>query len=325
MRRWKLWIAGLSAGAVVILAAGPFLLPIPPVGSGATPEALADSDSRFADVNGLRVHFKASGRGEPALILLHGFLSSTFSWRDVQASLSAHGRAVSFDRPAFGLTSRPAAGSWTGTNPYSLAGQAELTVALMDHLGLDNAVLVGHSAGGTVALLTALEYPERVSGLVLVDPAVYVENRFPGWMAWLLRTPQMERLGPVLMRSVQRWGTEFGEAAWYRPRGMTAEVLQGYTRPLALPEWDRALWEFFIAYQPSGLDQRLGEIDLPALVISGEQDVIVPVQDSARLARSLPQAEFVILPECGHVPQEECPQAFLDAVNPFLSHLLTGR
>jgi pimeloyl-ACP methyl ester carboxylesterase len=307
---------------LLITVAGPLLVPIRPVGSGATPESLADPDSLFADINGLQVHYKASGQGEPALLLLHGFLSSTYSWRDVQRPLSEYGAAVAFDRPAFGLTSRPEVATWRGPNPYSLMAQSSLTVGLMDHLGLETAVLVGHSAGGPVALHTALEYPERVAGLVLVDPAVYMENRVPGWLGWLLRTPQMERIGPVLMRSVQRWGLELGRTAWYRPRGLTPEVLQGYVRPLELPEWDRALWEFMLAYQPAGLDGRLGEITQPALVVSGEKDVVVPVSDSARVARALPQAQFLVLPECGHVPQEECPHKFLAAVRPFLVSLL---
>ena len=81
------------------------------------------------------------------------------------------GTVIAFDRPAFGLTERPL--EWEGQNPYSPEAQVELVIGLLDHFGVDQAILVGNSAGGTIAMQAALTYPERVSALVLVDPAVY--------------------------------------------------------------------------------------------------------------------------------------------------------
>jgi pimeloyl-ACP methyl ester carboxylesterase len=301
---------------VVALAVGPFLIPVPPLEDTLPVEQLADPDSKFIDVNGLKVHYKETGQGEPALILMHGFASSTYSWREVQDALAQNRRVVSFDRPAFGLTERPM--EWEGENPYSAEAQADLTVGLMDALGIQKGILVGNSAGGTIAALTALRHPERVEALVLVDPAIYQGGR-PEWFGWLAKTPQLKHLGPLVARKIQNWGRQFAETAWHDPTRITDEIWSGYTRPLKAENWDRALWYLTAASGATGLDEQLDRLQLPTLVISGDDDRIVPTEQSVRLAGELPDAGLVVLPKCGHVPQEECPTPFLEAVEGFLA------
>jgi pimeloyl-ACP methyl ester carboxylesterase len=83
--------------------------------------------------------------------------------------------------------------------------------------------------------------------------------------------------------------------------------------------WDHGLWEFNQAPRVSGLSTRLNEIKLPVLVITGDDDRSVPTENSLRLARELPNAKLVVIPNCGHVPHEECPVEFMRAVAEFLS------
>jgi len=316
----KPWLRGLLialAVLLVILLVGPFLVPVPPLEGTVPPEQLADPDSRFIEVNGITVHYKMAGSGRPALVLLHGFAASTFSWREVIGPMSEWGTVVAFDRPGFGLTERPM--KWTGRSPYSPEAQPDLTVGLMDALGIERAVLVGNSAGGTVALLTALTYPERVEALVLVDPAVYVRGMTPAWLRPFLNTPQMRHLGPLLARQIQDWGVDFARSAWHDPEKLTPEIWEGYTKPLRAENWDRALWEVTRASHPLDLEQRLGEVRVPVLVITGDDDRIIPTEQSVRLAGEIPGAQLVVIPECGHVPQEECPGPFLEAVEAFLT------
>ena len=85
--------------------------------------------------------------------------------------------------------------------------------------------------------------------------------------------------------------------------------------------WDRALWELTQASQPLNLDQRLEDLGVPVLVVTGDDDRIVPTEQSLRLAGEIPGAELAVIPACGHVPQEECPTAFLTAVEDFLARL----
>lgn len=321
MRRWLrilLLTLGILIAAALIV---PLVVPIPPAGDTRSAAELADSDSEFLDVNGLQVHMKQAGSGGLPLILLHGFGASAFSWHAVLEPLSANRLVVAFDRPAFGLTERPMPPYADGVNPYTQAAQVELMIGLMDALGIERAVLVGNSAGGTIAMLTALEHPGRVAGLVLVDPAAYAGGGAPAWIRPLSALPQVRRVGPLFVRSIREWGRDLIDTAWHDPAKITPEIVFGYTKPLQAENWDRALWELTLASRESGLASRLGELRLPVLVITGDDDRIVPTADSIRLASEIAGAELVIVPSCGHVPHEECPQAFLDAVDTFLSQV----
>jgi len=300
----------------VILSVGPFLIPVPPLENTVPAESLAEEDSLFIEVNGVNVHYKKAGDGEPVFILLHGFGASIFSWREVMQPLAEFGTVIAYDRPAFGLTERPM--EWEGENPYGQDAQVELVIGLMDALGIEKATLVGNSAGGTVSMLAALKYPQRVTSLILVDPAVYAGGGAPAWIRPLLGTPQMRHIGPLFARQLQEQGTEFIKTAWHDPSKITPEIFEGYQKPLQVEDWDKALWYLTLSSRESGLAERVGEFKLPVLVITGDDDRIVPTEQSVRLAGEIQNAELVVISQCGHLPHEECPAEFLQAVADFL-------
>lgn len=103
--------------------------------------------------------------------------------------LAKYGTVVAFDRPAFGHTERPLPGEWYGPSPYAMEAPVQLTVGMLDELGMQQAVLVGNSAGGTIAMLTALQFPERVQALILVSPAIRGGGGVPSWAGTLLPKP----------------------------------------------------------------------------------------------------------------------------------------
>ena len=312
-------LLGLTGFLLVVLLVGPFLVPVPALEGALPPQALADPNSQFIEINGLDVHAKTLGQGEPVFVLLHGFGASLYSWQAVMTSFSQLGTVIAFDRPAFGLTERPM--SWTGTNPYSPQAQVELVIGLLDHFNVSQAILVGNSAGGTVAMQAALAYPTRVSALILVDPAVYTGGGAPSWIRPLLGTPQMRHLGPLIARQIQQRGPQLIELAWHDPSRLQPETLELYQKPLQVENWDKALWELTLASQPTGLADRLPEFMLPVMVITGDDDRIVPTADSIRLAGELPDASLVIIPDAGHVPHEERPDLFIQAINQFVASL----
>lgn len=304
---------------VLILLIGPFLIPVPEL-EGTLPSAqLADPDSQFVTIDGVDVHYKTFGDGEQTLILLHGFGSSLYTWREVLEPLGKKYRVIAFDRPAFGLTERPL--EWGGENPYSAEFQTKLVMGLMDRLGVKDAVLVGNSAGGSIAMLTALRHPERVNALILISPAVYRGGGSPNWTRWLLSTPQMEHVGPLIARRIQDWGRDFAESAWHDPSKLTPEIWAGYTQALRVENWDKALWNLTRASRDLRLDDSLEMFDLPVLVITGDDDRIVPTDESIRLASEVPAADLVVLESCGHIPQEECHEPFLEAIMTFMEQL----
>ena len=308
---------GIGLAVLVLLALiVPFLIPVPPLENTVSAESLADADSKFVEVNGVNVHYKTYGTGEPVFILLHGFGASLFSWHEVTAPLAEFGTVIAYDRPAFGLTERPM--EWEGESPYSQDAQVELVIGLMDALGVEKATLVGNSAGGTVSMLAALKYPERIESLILVDPAVYAGGGAPAWIRPLLGTPQFDHIGPLFARQLQAQGTEFLKTAWHDPSKITTEIFEGYQKPLQVENWDRALWFLTVSSNESGLADKVKDFNLPILVITGDDDRIVPTEQSLRLADELPNAELAVIVQCGHVPHEECPGEFMQAVQDFL-------
>lgn len=305
-----------------LLLIGPLIVPIAPLADTVPERELAQDDSRFVEVGGLELHYLSAGEavaGQPVFVLLHGFGSSSESWRRVMPRLAEFGRVVAFDRPAFGLSERPMPGEWRGRNPYTPEAQLELTLALMDALGLEKAILVGNSSGGALAAQLALEHPERVAGLVLVDAAVYRGGGAPAWSRFLLNTPQLNRIGPLLMRQLSgESGQSFLEAAWSDPSRIDEATRAAYQRPLRAENWDRALWELSKASREPELAPYLAEIEQPALVMTGAEDRIVPPELSQRLADELPNAVLASFEDCGHLPQEECPEPFMLALENWL-------
>ena len=318
MKRWKKILLTVLAVLLLLVLFGPFLVPVPDLPGLKTEKELAEPDSRFVTINGVDVHYKEMGQGETTFILLHGFGASLFSWREVMDDFAARGRVVAYDRPAFGLTSRPMPGEWKGESPYSMNANVELLSSLMDALGVDRATLVGNSAGGTVSVAFALKYPDRVESLILVDPALGGGGgRFPQWALPLLATPQMRHVGPLLVRSIADSGNDTIRLAWHNPALVTEEIVAGYRKPLTAKNWDRALYEFTIASRSIDWNERFDELSMPIIVITGDDDRIVPTEQSIQVSKEIPGAQLAVLKDCGHVPHEECPAAFLSAVGDF--------
>ena len=328
LARAAMIVLGCLLVVIVIL---PLVWPVPPLKDTVSASSLADSESRFTRIDGLNVHYKTWGLpSEPttmgvdtAFVLLHGFGASTFSWQPVAASLSARMPVVAFDRPAFGLTDRPL--TWSGPDPYSPETQADLTVKLMDQLGIRRAVLVGHSAGGTVAALVAARYPDRVAAVILEDPAIFAGGP-PSFLTPMFRTPQMRRLGPLIARNLGgKAGTDFLRTAWHDPSKIAEKTLEGYRAPLRIANWDTALWLLTIAPRPADVPGIVRTIRAPTLFLSGDDDRIVPLADTKRAAGLVGGAKFVTIPQSGHISHEERPGAFLAAVNAFLDGALGTR
>ena len=118
--------------------------------------------------------------------------------------------------------------------------------------------------------------------------------------------------------SISTRGEAILRAARHDPSGITPEVLAGCQKPLQAENWDRALWELALAGHGLGLEANFDIIQIPVLVVTDDDDRLVPTEQSVRLAAELPNAEWVVIPAWGHVLQEECPEAFLQAVRDFL-------
>jgi len=322
VRRFARALALGLAALLVLLTFGPFLVPVHPF-QGRTPDELADLDSRFIAVHGIWLHYKVYGQGEPLFLLLHGFGSSTFTWDRVAPALAQLGMVVAYDRPGFGLSQRPLRHDWHGYDPYDPTEQAQLALELMHALGFEKAILIGNSAGGGIALDMAMKYPQAAQAMVLVSPAVSGGNRSNPFVQWLIRTPQVQHLGPLLVRALVSRLHSMIPTAWHDPANMPSDVIPAYQKPLTASSWDAGLW--YVASAPGRLDlwDQIGSIQEPTLIVHGDDDRMIPQSDSRRLVSLNNHFVFVSLAGLGHVPQEEGPQAFLEVVLPWLRNTLS--
>lgn len=305
-------------GAVLVV---PFLIPVNTSGTltkEAAASALWGNESKFIEVAGHEVHYVEAGDpdSENLLILLHGFGASSYSFKDNLEILGEVAHVIAYDRAAFGFTERPT--QWE-TNPYGTPGQLEVIDGLINLFGNGKRVfLLGHSAGGSIAASYAVEHQEKLSGVVLFAPAILTGGGSPGWLNWVFSIPQLDHLGPLLVSTIATSGLDLLYASYFDQTKVTDEVLAGYTAPLEVAGWERAFWEFNKAPRDPEISERFVEITLPTLVITGDTDNVVATEDSIEVANRIAGSELVIIPQTGHLPNEEKPEEFASAVAEFI-------
>ncbi|WP_421846781.1 alpha/beta fold hydrolase [Novosphingobium sp.] len=264
----------------------------------------------FRTVLGLRLRMRDSGpRQAPALILLHGFGSSLDTWEPWARALSAKYRVIRLDLPGFGLTGPDPTGN------YSDERTLAILAALMDQLALPKVALIGNSLGGRFAWEFAARYPQRVTKLVLISPDGFASPGFEYGKApdVPLMLEAMPWVGP---RSLVRANLA---PAWAHPDALPDAVLERYRDMLLAPGVRRAILDRTRQTVITDPAARLRSINAPTLLLWGEQDHMIPVQNAQDYLRLLPDAHLVRLPGMGHVPFEESPAAALAPLERFLA------
>ena len=314
---FRFLLLGIAAFLIV-----PMVFPFESSGTKTNVEA-AGANAEFAMIDEINVHVETeqySGNSTakvPLFILMHGFGASTFSWRYVMDSMSKQGEVLAYDRPGFGFTDRPT--SWSGNNPYGFAGNFDLLDGLIERYGSgQEIILVGHSAGGSLAAEYARLNPEKVQRLILVAPAVYSNGSGTSWINPLKVIPQIDRLGPVLVREIATSGQDLLKRSYYDQSQLTEEVREGYLGPLQVNGWERGFWEFSTAPRDSNLVENLASISQPTLLITGKFDEVVPTANTEKLATEIQGSAIVIIDKSAHLPQEEQPNVFNSAVSEWM-------
>jgi pimeloyl-ACP methyl ester carboxylesterase len=318
-KKLKKLIPGVVIFACLLVTVGPFLIPVPELENLAPESDFAEPGSKFIEINDVTVHYKETGAGETTFILLHGFGASLFSWREVMDDFAECGRVIAYDRPAFGLTERPMPEDWT-ENPYGMKANVELLRGLMDAVGIEKAVLVGNSAGGGVATAFGLEYPQRVEALILVDPGLGGGRgpQFPAWALPLMWTPQMRHLGPLTMRDYQESLPQTIQREWFDQSKLTDEIRREPLKVFKIQNWDRAFYELTFAPAYPELRPLLPQLTVPVFIVAGAEDRLIRSWYFEAVSQEIPGAELALIPNCGHVPQEECPGEFMEEVVNYL-------
>jgi pimeloyl-ACP methyl ester carboxylesterase len=275
----------------------------------------ADERSRFLDVDGARTHYRDEGAGadgDPTLLLVHGTFASLHTWDPWVDRLADEYRVVRVDLPGHGLTGPHAGG-------YRMADFVAFLERVREVLGLESVVVAGNSRGGEVAWRYALDHPDRVAGLVLLDSMGYPVPSRPA-VAEAVTTPALERA-----------------FRWVTPKSLVRRTLsQVYHDPTA---WDESTVERYhdllrregnrealVAIVERDLDpthrhEELTDLAVPTLVQWGDHDAWIPPSVGEQFAHDVPGAVHRTYP-AGHVPMEERPAATASDLRAFLdSHV----
>ena len=262
------------------------------------------------EVDGLAIHYVDSGpRDAPVLLLLHGFGSSLQTWDVWAQALEKKYRVIRLDLPGFGLT---------GASPvrdYSEQQDLQTLTHFVEKLQLRAFGLVGHSMGGKMAWALAAAEPSRVKALVLMAP-----DGFP--------TPDQLGTRPYAMPGVMGFikfvlptflVRQSIEPAFENPKALSEALVSRYADMLRAPGVRQAILDRGQQTVYTDPVPRLKSIQAPTLLLWGAHDQMIPSRNAQSYAAVLPNAQIVVLPQGGHLLQEEKPEIALKVVDDFLA------
>lgn len=300
----------ILSGVFIALAAAAFWLWTPDLPRERLEAAYLRQPSDMMPVAGAVLHVRVDGpETAPAVIMIHGFGSSLHTWEDWAQALKDRYRVIRLDLPGSGLSPPDPTGRYDDERVF------DLLAALMDQLGAGRAALIGNSVGGRIAWGFAAARPDRVSRLVLVSPDGFASEGFEYGKA-----PRVglltHAMRAVLPRGLVRMNLE---QSYADPSRLKPEAVERYYALLRAPGARAAL---IARMQQTVLQDpvpRLRAIQVPVLLVWGEQDRLIPVSNAQDYLAALPDAELAVLPDAGHLPQEEAPARALEPVSRFLA------
>ena len=284
-------------GLLLLLAAGCAGVPAP---SASLEPSLGEA--KIFDYHGVRINYYEAGQGPP-VILLHGFGASAYSWRFLGPALAKDHRVLTIDLKGFGLSAKPEDGK------YAISDQADMVAEFIRTRDLHDLVVIGHSMGGGVTLMTYFKVPEddpaRIKKLVLIDSAGYPQ-KMPLFI-WLAKVPVLGSVGGKLISP--RFATaQVLRKCYYHKDRITDEQIDTYAYYGSLPGAREAVVATAQQIVPEDIEAvtaRYKTISVPVLIIWGAEDEVVPLSVGQNFKRDIPNSELVILPQCGHMPPEE--------------------
>ena len=282
-----------------------------PNSSPETQSERPQSTSRFVTVDGTRLHFVIKGAGRP-VVLIHGNPGSTQDWTRLFGPLGANRKIIAFDRPGHGQSQRPKHGDTTAEV------QAHLLHDALEQLHIERPIIVGHSWGGALALVYAINYPKEVAGIVLAAPAAYESQDVDSFLTSLPAVPVIGDavnfvLTPLFATTFVRSELKKAFSPDPVPKNYLHSVLSEWTKPKKVKAY--SFDEASLNGSLKRFSPRYSEIGVPVAILTGDSDLIVSEKEQAeRLHQALPKSHLIVLPKTGHQIPFTRPQAVVDEI-----------
>jgi 3-oxoadipate enol-lactonase len=257
----------------------------------------------FVRLHGVNHHYEIAGDGPgPAVVFVNSLGTDFRIWRGVAEVVACDRQVLLYDKRGHGLSA-------VGGTPYSMEMLAEDLAALMDHVGLRDAVICGVSIGGMIAQRLLAERPDLIRSLVLCDTLA----RFGDPAMWSDRITRIEAGGLAAIADgvMQRW---FSPGFFAR----CSDEVDGY-RTMFLRQPADGYIATCIALRDADLTALLHRITVPTICVGGADDGSSPPDKVAALAAAIPGARFELIPDCGHIPSIEQPATLVRILASFLS------
>lgn len=253
--------------------------------------------SRFLVLDRTMVHYRDEGTG-PVIILLHGAFSSLHTWNEWVGELKKQYRVVRFDMLGFGLTGP------TDDHDYSMDAHIRALKKIVDILGLDHFHIAGSSLGGWLAWEFALKYPNKVDKLILIDAAGFLDEKSIPAPFKLVRMPIFGRMSKyVISRPMME---RYMKQVFFDESKVAPLLVERYY-DLFAQEGNLEAFYKLVNTRPHDNTHKLKKIQHHTLVMWGEYDEWIPMENAYNFHSKLPHSQLIIYPDCGHLPMEELP------------------
>lgn len=250
------------------------------------------------------LNYSASGTGMP-VVMLHGFPLSSAIWASQQLNLSKKYFVITPDLRGHGLS--PAT-----EGIYDMDLLARDVLALLDHLHLTQVVIIGHSMGGYVALAAWHRSPERFLGLGLVGSQASADTEEG-------KKNRQKTAAKVAGGGGQVVANAMLPKLFASKHAANLPLIEGIEKIMVDTPTNGIIGSLNGMASRSDFDEELAEIDIPVLILSGEKDQIIPITKALAMAATIPEAILKIVPDAGHLPMIENPEATTKALDEFLS------
>ena len=269
----------------------------------------AATNPQTMEVDGLRLHYKESGpKDAPALLLLHGFGSSLQTWDEWSLKLESSYRVIRLDLPGFGLT---------GASPvhdYSEETDVAILTHFVDKLGLNQFSVIGHSMGGKMAWSLAASQPNRVKALVLMAPDGFPEAKDIG-----IKPYEVPAIMGLMKYFLPKYFVQKSiEPAFADAKALNGALINRYYDMLRAPGVRGAILDRSNQTIYTDPVPRLKNIKAPTLLLWGEQDQMIPSANAQSYSGILSNSTTIVVPDLGHLLQEEQAEKGLAVVKQFL-------